>query len=88
MGHLNRVVAPPYTERGFPRLGSLPRSEPGEVHAPHYVEGEAVEFPFGPVRSVAQESLYVGLVTSGEEVIDLYVPSGTSTGGPNAGSAG
>lgn len=43
------------------------------MHAPHLVAGEAVEFPFGPVRAVGQESLYVGLVTNGEEVIDLYL---------------
>jgi Ni,Fe-hydrogenase III large subunit len=37
------------------------------------VTGEAFEFPFGPVRAVGQESLYTGLVTSGEEVIDLFL---------------
>jgi Ni,Fe-hydrogenase III large subunit len=70
---LNRIVLPPYTDRPFPRLGSAPKHEPRPVHAPHFVAGEAIEFPFGPVRAVAQESLYVGLVTSGEEVIDLYL---------------
>jgi Ni,Fe-hydrogenase III large subunit len=70
---LNRLVLPPYTERPFPRLGSAPRREARPVHAPHLVAGEALEFPFGPVRAVGQESLYVGLVTNGEEVIDLYL---------------
>jgi Ni,Fe-hydrogenase III large subunit/Ni,Fe-hydrogenase III component G len=70
---LNRVVVPPHAERGFPRLGSAPKNEASEVHAPHFVAGEAIEFPFGPVRAVGQESLYIGLVTSGEEVIDVYL---------------
>ncbi len=35
--------------------------------------GQAFEFPFGPVRQVGVESLYYGLVTSGEEVVDLYL---------------
>ncbi len=70
---LNRLVVPPHAGRDFPRLGRAPAREPGPVHAPHYVSGEAIEYPFGPVRAVAQESLYVGLVTSGEEVIDLYL---------------
>ena len=43
------------------------------MHAPHTVGGQAFEFPFGPVRQVAVESLYYGLVTSGEEVVDLYL---------------
>lgn len=70
---LNRLVVPPHASRDFPRLGEHPSHEGREPHAPHYVSGEAFEFPFGPVRAVAQESLYVGLVTSGEEVIDLYL---------------
>ena len=70
---LNRLVVPPYAGRDFPRLGAPPPREGREPHAPHYVTGEAFEFPFGPVRAVAQESLYVGLVTSGEEVLDLYL---------------
>ena len=40
---------------------------------PHTVGGQAFEFPFGPVRQVGVESLYYGLVTSGEEVVDLYL---------------
>jgi Ni,Fe-hydrogenase III large subunit len=43
------------------------------VHAPHVVGGQAFEFPFGPVRQVGVESLYYGIVTSGEEVVDLYM---------------
>jgi Ni,Fe-hydrogenase III large subunit len=42
-------------------------------HALHTVGGQAFEFPFGPVRQVGVESLYYGLVTSGEEVVDLYL---------------
>jgi Ni,Fe-hydrogenase III large subunit len=70
---LNRLVVPPHAGHEFPRLGAAPPREGREPHAPHYVTGEAFEFPFGPVRAVAQESLYMGLVTSGEEVIDLYL---------------
>jgi Ni,Fe-hydrogenase III large subunit len=43
------------------------------VHAPHTVGGHAFEFPFGPVRQTGVESLYYGLVTSGEEIVDLYM---------------
>ncbi len=43
------------------------------MHAPHHVRGEAFEFPFGPVRAAGWESLYMGLVTTGEEVLDLYL---------------
>lgn len=70
---LNRVVAPPFTERHFARLGRSSFITPRGVRAPHYVTGEAIEFPSGPVRGVGQESLYMGLVTSGEELIDLYL---------------
>ena len=42
-------------------------------YEPHVVSGEAFEFPFGPVRVVGWESLYMGLVTTGEEVLDLYL---------------
>jgi Ni,Fe-hydrogenase III large subunit len=83
---LNRVALPPHAgpdSRGvpggrppgltLPRLGHRPPREPGEVHAPHTVGGHAFEFPFGPVRQAGMESLYYGLVTSGEEVVDLYL---------------
>jgi Ni,Fe-hydrogenase III large subunit len=70
---LNWVIVPPLAHQSFPRLGSPPTHVPREVHAAFFVAGEAFEFPFGPVRAVGQESLYMGLVTSGEEVIDLYL---------------
>ena len=70
---LNRVALPPHAGPGFPRLGHQPPQEPAELHAPHTVGGHAFEFPFGPVRQVGVESLYYGLVTSGEEVVDLYL---------------
>lgn len=70
---LNRLLIPPHADEHFPRLGSPPKREPPQSHAPHFVSGEAFEFPFGPVRAVAQESLYYGIVTSGEEVLDLYL---------------
>ncbi len=70
---LNWVIVPPLAHQSFPRLGSAPTHVPREVHAAFFVAGEAFEFPFGPVRAVGQESLYMGLVTSGEEVIDLYL---------------
>ncbi len=70
---LNRVLVPPHAETDFPRLGTGPPVvEPG-VRAPHVVAGQAFEFPVGPVRGVGQESLYMGLVTTGEEVLDLYL---------------
>jgi Ni,Fe-hydrogenase III large subunit len=70
---LNRLVVPPHAGHDFPRLGTPPPREGREPHAPHYVSGAAFEFPYGPVRAVGQESLYMGLVTSGEEVIDLFL---------------
>jgi Ni,Fe-hydrogenase III large subunit len=70
---LNRVALPPHAGPDFPRLGSQPPQEPAELHAAHTVGGHAFEFPFGPVRQVGVESLYYGLVTSGEEVVDLYL---------------
>jgi Ni,Fe-hydrogenase III large subunit len=70
---LNRLMLPPHAGPGFPRLGHRPAQPPEEVHAPHTVGGQAFEFPFGPVRQVGMESLYYGLVTSGEEVVDLYL---------------
>jgi Ni,Fe-hydrogenase III large subunit/Ni,Fe-hydrogenase III component G len=70
---LNRVALPPQAGPDFPRLGRAPARPPADVHAPHHVGGQAFEFPFGPVRQVGVESLYYGLVTSGEEVVDLYM---------------
>src|SRR6266571_4277021 len=70
---LNRVALPPHAGPDFPRLGHQPPQEPAEVHAPHTVGGRAFEFPFGPVRQAGMESLYYGLVTSGEEIVDLYL---------------
>jgi len=73
---LNRVAIPPRAASPgltLPRLGRVPGPPPADVHAPHVVGGNAFEFPFGPVRQVAVESLYYGIVTSGEEVVDLYL---------------
>ena len=70
---LNRIALPPHAGPDFPRLGHQPPHEPAEIHAPHTVGGHAFEFPFGPVRQAGMESLYYGLVTSGEEVVDLYL---------------
>ena len=68
---LNRIMLPPHTD--LPTLGHKPGEEPEEARAPHTVGGQAFEFPFGPVRQVGVESLYYGLVTRGEEVVDLYL---------------
>jgi Ni,Fe-hydrogenase III large subunit/Ni,Fe-hydrogenase III component G len=75
---LNRLMLPPHAgaaaaSPALPTLGHQPPLPPEEVHAPHTVGGQAFEFPFGPVRRVGVESLYYGLVTSGEEVVDLYL---------------
>ena len=70
---LNRVAMPPQPDIDLPRLGRAPAEPPQDVHAPHVVGGHAFEFPFGPVRQVGVESLYYGLVTSGEELVDLYL---------------
>ena len=70
---LNRLMLPPHAGPDFPRLGHRPTEPLEEAHAPHTVGGQAFEFPFGPVRQVGVESLYYGLVTSGEEVVDLYL---------------
>lgn len=74
-GHwLNRLaVAPP---RGGGEATQHGHAMPSrDTHLPHTVEGPAFEFPVGPVRGAGVESLYYGLVTSGEEVIDLFLQS-------------
>ena len=70
---LNRVAMPPLTDIVLPTLGRRPAEPPRDIHAPHTVGGQAFEFPFGPVRQAGVESLYYGLVTSGEELVDLYL---------------
>ena len=70
---LNRVAMPPWAGPDFPRLGRRRAAAPRDVRAPHAVGGQAFEFPFGPVRQAGVESLYYGLVTSGEELVDLYL---------------
>jgi Ni,Fe-hydrogenase III large subunit len=70
---LNRVLMAPHGEADFPLVIGDRSVAPREVHAAHFVQGEAIEFPFGPVRAAGWESLYMGLVTTGEEVLDLYV---------------
>jgi len=70
---LNRVLVPPHRSDLFPRLRRREGRRLARDYEPHVVSGEAFEFPFGPVRVVAWESLYMGLVTTGEEVLDLYL---------------
>lgn len=72
-GHvLNRLAVAPVSSPQNPHPGEheLPARD---THAPFTVGGQAFEFPVGPVRGVGLESLYYGLVTSGEEVVDLYL---------------
>jgi Ni,Fe-hydrogenase III large subunit len=70
---LNRALVPPHLAGRFPRLARREGRRLARDYEPHVVSGEAFEFPFGPVRVVAWESLYMGLVTTGEEVLDLYL---------------
>ena len=70
---LNRVLVPPHRADAFPTLGRRERSRMAADYEPHVISGEAFEFPFGPVRVAGWESLYMGLVTTGEEVLDLYL---------------
>jgi Ni,Fe-hydrogenase III large subunit len=70
---LNRVLVPPHRADAFPTLGRTERARLARDYEPHVIEGEAFEFPFGPVRAAGWESLYMGLVTTGEEVLDLYL---------------
>ncbi|MGA9775628.1 MAG: NADH-quinone oxidoreductase subunit C [Candidatus Dormiibacterota bacterium] len=69
---VNRVLLPPAAEEGHPLRRPGAGRLTTEVRAPHVVQGEAIEFPWGPVRGTAQESLYLGLVTTGEELLDAY----------------
>ena len=69
---LNRVAVAPHA--GDDGLWTGATTAPSRtVHSPHTVGGEAFEFPVGPVRGAGVESLYYGLVTSGEEVVDAYL---------------
>ena len=70
---LNRVLLPPHRADTFARLGRREGAHLSGDYEPHVVSGEAFEFPFGPVRVAGWESLYMGLVTTGEEVLDLYL---------------
>jgi Ni,Fe-hydrogenase III large subunit/Ni,Fe-hydrogenase III component G len=70
---LNRVHMAPNVQGTFTRLGPRQRERLTHQHAPHTIQGQAFEFPFGPVRVAGWESLYMGLVTTGEEVLDLYL---------------
>jgi Ni,Fe-hydrogenase III large subunit/Ni,Fe-hydrogenase III component G len=70
---LNRVLVPPHRADRFPRLARREGLRLARDYEPHVVTGEAFEFPFGPVRVAGWESLYMGLVTTGEEVLDLYL---------------
>ena len=70
---LNRLMLPPHGAAELPRLGHQPARPAEEVHALRTVGGQAFEFPFGPVRQAGGETLYYGIVTSGEEIVDLYL---------------
>jgi Ni,Fe-hydrogenase III large subunit len=70
---LNRVHMAPHMQSTFARLSRHQRGRLAKAHVPHFVEGEAFEFPFGPIRVAGWESLYMGLVTTGEEVLDIYL---------------
>lgn len=69
---LNRLVVAPVSAPEHPQLDEH-AAPTGDTHLRHTVSGQAFEFPAGPVRGAAVESLYYGLVTSGEEVVDLYL---------------
>lgn len=72
-GHLlNRLVVAPVTSPDHPRLTGH-ETPTRDTHLPFAVTGSAFEFPVGPVRGAGVESLYYGLVTSGEEVVDAYL---------------
>jgi len=69
---LNRVLMPPHAKPGAGWSEAAVAAD-GRTREPHHVRGEAFEFPFGPVRVAGWETLYMGLVTTGEEVLDLYL---------------
>ncbi len=70
---LNRVLVPPHRADAFPTLTRRERTRLARDYEPHQISGEAFEFPFGPVRAAGWESMYTGLVTTGEEVLELYL---------------
>ena len=70
---VNRVILPPSAETEKPLRVPGGKRLSSEVRAPHVVQGEAIEFPWGPIRGAGQESLYLGLVTTGEELLDAYL---------------
>ena len=70
---LNRLLAPPHQGDRVVAGARQERTRSKRKYEPHVVSGEAFEFPFGPVRAAGWESLYMGLVTTGEEVLDLYL---------------
>ncbi|MCL6105627.1 MAG: hypothetical protein M1483_08410 [Actinobacteria bacterium] len=65
----------PNNDKPLNRLTLLPKANETKeaMLASHLIQGEAFEFPFGPVRTTASESLYMGLVTTGEELLDIYL---------------
>ncbi|MHB8296586.1 MAG: hydrogenase large subunit [Acidimicrobiales bacterium] len=71
---LNRVLVAPGREETFPRFDGN-RVSDWESAVPGFdpASGEAIEFPFGPVRAAAWESLYMGLITVGEELLDVHL---------------
>lgn len=69
---LNRVAVAPHAG-GDSRWRGASALPPRQVYDPHTVRGQAFEFPVGPVRGAGTESLYYGLVTPGEEVVELYL---------------
>ena len=84
---LNRVPCRRCAGRRSPRLGPRRGAAEGPARTAH-VGGQAFEFPFGPVRQVGVESLYYGLVTSGEEIVDLYLFTWHKHRASNGGWAG
>lgn len=69
---LNRIAVPPDPGGGRSRLPDHALASRA-THLPYTVGGHAFEFPVGPVHATGVESVYYGLVTSGEEVVDLFL---------------